>query len=81
MIGRQQDVYNWHFTFLGADQDAIDEAVQMGIQADGVAMYAARQLAGTYDATSSKVARMRRQRRGGETVDNAFTEEERSKMI
>jgi len=48
MIGRQQDVYNWHFTFLGADQDAFDDAAQMGIYADGVAMNAACQMAGGY---------------------------------
>lgn len=80
MIERQQDVYNWHFTFLGADQDAFDEAAQMGIHTDGVAMFAACQMAGTYDATASKVARMRKQRRSSQKVDNKFTEEELGKM-
>ena len=81
MIGRQQDVYNWHFTFLGADQDAFDEAAQMGIHTDGVAMYEMRQMACTYDVTASKVARMRKQRRSGQKVDNKFTDEELGKMI
>ncbi len=80
MIGRQQDVYNWHFTFLGADQDAFDEAAQMGIHFDGVARYQACQMVGTYDATASKVARMRKQRRGGQKVDDKFTEDELGKM-
>ena len=80
MIGRQQDVYNWHFTFLGADQDAFDEAAQMGIHTDGVARYEMRQMACTYDVTASKVARMRKQRRSGQKVDNKFTDEELGKM-
>jgi len=33
MIQRQQDTYKWHFTFLGANQDAFAEAGEMGIAA------------------------------------------------
>ena len=40
MIKRQQEQYNWHFTFLGANQDAFAEAGSMGIHAAGVANYA-----------------------------------------
>ena len=37
MIERQQQQYSWHFTFLGANQDAFAEAGGMGIDAAGVA--------------------------------------------
>ena len=82
MIRRQQDVYSWQFTFLGADQDAFDEAAQMGIDAAGVAAFDVRHcMAGTYSAVSNKVARMRAQHSQGQKVNNSFTEEELRKMV
>jgi uncharacterized protein YegL len=80
MIDRQQRDYNWHFTFLGANQDAFAEAREIGIDALGAANYAVGKEMAAYGATMSKVARMRRQARAGETVDNAFTDEEREQM-
>ena len=81
MIERQQDEFNWHFTFLGANQDAFAEAGGLGIDADGVANYAMDKVVATYQATGSKVSRMRAQHRAGETVKNEFTDEEREEMI
>jgi uncharacterized protein YegL len=80
MIKRQQEKFSWHFTFLGANQDAFAEAGSMGIHAAGVANYAMNKVDAAYMATGSKVARMRKQRRTGETVCNEFTDEEREKM-
>jgi uncharacterized protein YegL len=80
MIQRQQEGYNWHFTFLGANQDAFAEAGGMGIHAAGVANYAFDKVADAYRATSSKVARMRDQYRRGQTVNNEFTDLERKEM-
>jgi hypothetical protein len=80
MIERQQSVYSWHFTFLGANQDAFAEAGGMGIHAAGAAQFAQHKVAAAYGATGAKVARMRKQLRGGESVSNAFTEEERARM-
>ncbi|MCA9271003.1 MAG: VWA domain-containing protein, partial [Planctomycetales bacterium] len=37
MIEHQQKVYNWQFTFLGANQDAFAEADAVGIAAGGAA--------------------------------------------
>lgn len=80
MIKRQQEEYNWHFTFLGANQDAFAEAGSMGIHAAGVANYDMAKVDAAYMATGAKIARMRKQRRSGETVSNEFTDEEREKM-
>ena len=80
MIQRQQAQYNWHFTFLGANQDAFAEAGGMGIHAAGVANYAVDKVAAAYMATGAKVSRMRKQRREGEQVNNEFTEQEREEM-
>lgn len=81
MIERQQNEYNWHFTFLGANQDAFAEAGGMGIHAAGVANYDMAKVAGAYGATAAKVSRMRKQRSSGETVSNEFTTEERDEML
>lgn len=80
MIQRQQCDYNWHFTFLGANQDAFAEAGAMGMHARGTANYAPSKVAAAYGSTMSKVARMRRQSREGKEVDNSFTDEERRNM-
>ncbi len=80
MIERQQKEYSWHFTFLGANQDAFAEAGGMGIDAAGVANFQVDKVGVAYRATSNKVARMRKQLTDGETVKNDFTDEERDQM-
>lgn len=80
MIERQQNVYNWHFTFLASNQDAFAEAGGMGIHAAGTADWAMHKAAAAYQATSAKVTRMRTQASQGDTVSNSFSDEEREKM-
>ena len=80
MIERQQQQYSWHFTFLGANQDAFTEAGSMGIAAAGIANCAFDKLEVAYMVTGGKVSRMRSQRRKGEAVSNEFTEQERKEM-
>src|SRR5262249_11735119 len=41
MIRHQRDVYAWEFVFIGANQDAITSASQMGIQAANALTFAA----------------------------------------
>ncbi len=81
MIERQQKEYDWHFTFLGANQDAFAEAGGMGIHAAGVANYRMDKVGAAWQGTTSMVARMRTQRSAGETVKNEFTDEEREEMM
>lgn len=80
MIQHQQQKYGWQFTFLGADQDAFVEAEAMGIDTPGTANFAKNKVAAAYGATAAKVARMRRARSEGQTVDNSFTLQERQDM-
>lgn len=81
MVEHQQTVYNWQFTYLGANQDAFAEAAKLGICDDqGTANFTADKVHFAYDSTSSKVKRMRNQRRRGETVSNAFMDEETDAM-
>jgi Mg-chelatase subunit ChlD len=65
----------WHFTFLGANQDAIQEGRSMGVAAASSLNYAATS-DGTREAMSSTSASMRRMRRG-EAKSLEYTEEER----
>lgn len=81
MIKKQQSKYNWHFTFLGANQDAFTEAGGMGIDADGIANYAADKVAAAWTGTGDKVSRMRTQTALCEKVSNEFTPEERKRMM
>lgn len=80
MIEHQQSVYQWQFTFLGADATAFAEAGGMGIDRAGVAQYAREKIGKAYGATSHKLSRMRRQRSAGEAVSNAFTDDELDEM-
>lgn len=80
MIEHQQETYGWHFTFLGANQDAFAEAARMGIGPAGVANFDPDSVEIAFMATAAKVGRMRRQHGDGETVDNAFTDAEREDM-
>jgi hypothetical protein len=60
-IKHQTDVYKWEFVFIGADQDAIGEARDIGIAA-GNAMNYAKNAAGSaamYSALGSNVRAMR----------------------
>ena len=81
MIEHQRTKYGWHFTFLGANQDAFAEAGAMGMHRDAVANFAMEKVGAAYDMTSRKISRMRSQHRKGEAVLDEFTDEERKKMM
>ena len=66
MIEHQRDVYKWHFTFIGANQDAFGEASRIGIPQAAVLNYAANSV-GTRAAYSSVSAAINSLR----TYDNA----------
>jgi len=81
MIQHQQEKYDWHFTFLGANQDAFAEAGGLGIRPASAAQYSMDKVAAAYEGTAQKIARMRGQSRRGEPVLDEFTDEERKKMM
>lgn len=61
MIGHQRDVYKWEFIFMGANQDAISTAAQMGIGGASSLTYAASSsgVRGTYRGLSSAISHSR----------------------
>lgn len=80
MIQHQQERYDWHFTFLAANQDAFAEAGGLGIHPDRAALFVADKISSAYMVTASKTSRMREQRRTGMPVEDRFTDEERDRM-
>ncbi len=81
MIEHQQEKYGWHFTFLGANQDAFAEAGSLGIPGAGSAQYSMDKVGAAYEATAGKISRMRDQFRRGDQILDEFTDEERKKMM
>jgi hypothetical protein len=78
MISHQRDVYKWDFVFLGANQDAITTAANLGVPTQNALTYVANS-AGTQQAfgsLSKNVANYRAGRSRG--VD--FSEEDREKQ-
>lgn len=80
MIEHQKSVYNWQFTFLGANQDAFVVAGSMGFPAANVANYAVGRTETAFDVAGRQVLRMRRQSANCETLDGALLDEEREEM-
>jgi hypothetical protein len=87
MIRHQQEKYGWEFLFLGANQDAIATAVQMGIDHDKAATVSYDH-AGVMSSSSSfnrkMVAMRRRAMTGEEDLDykaamQSIVDEERKK--
>lgn len=80
MIEHQTNVYSWKFTFLGANQDAFSNATSMGINALGVANYAAANSFAAFSSAASNVKRMRTAKSRGAEVNCSYTPEELSAM-
>lgn len=72
---RERSEAGWHFTFLGANQDAIKEGGRLGVDAGSAMTYAATStgVTGAMSALSSSVTRVR----SGAHGPLGYTEEER----
>lgn len=78
MIEHQRSKYQWEFVFLGANQDAIKAATNLGV-AGGNAMTYAHNAKGTtaaFDSTSANLRSMR----AGVTASMKYSEEDRKKQ-
>lgn len=61
MISHQKDKYNWEFVFLGANQDAINTAVNLGMNARSSMTYASNSIGtkSAFAATSANLSAFR----------------------
>ncbi len=80
MISHQQNVYNWQFVFLGANQDAFKNAGSMGISASATANFAGACSAQAFSSLSSNVSSNYSARVRGVNEYQGFTQTQRTSM-
>lgn len=80
MISHQQTVYNWHFTFLAANQDAFTQAEYLGLSDDEAIVIGSGKVRSAGNALSSKVRRMRWMSAESMEVDNRWSADERKEI-
>ena len=59
MVTHQRDVYKWEFIYLGANQDAINEAGKLGISLDMAATYTGNNTRKAYRAVAAMASASR----------------------
>ncbi len=78
MLTHQQTKYGWHVLYLGANQDAIQEAAKIGIVQDYAVTYTGQNTMRAYTATSEKVGNLRA---GGGASAAMFNSADRAALI
>lgn len=79
-IEHQQRKYGWQFVYLGANQDALAVAAEIGIPGNTSMDWSAANVCETYAAVGSFVTRSRGAD-GEAYVNNAFTDSERANAV
>ena len=77
-IDHQSSHYNWQFVFLGANQDAFDEAGAVGIAMGNAANFAPARMQAAFAATAANVASYRR---SGNAAKLAYSDDQRAEML
>ena len=77
-IDHQSSHYNWQFVFLGANQDAFDEAGAVGIAMGNAANFAPARMQVAFAATAANVASYRR---SGNAAKLAYSDDQRAEML
>jgi Mg-chelatase subunit ChlD len=77
-IDHQSGRYNWQFVFLGANQDAFDEAGAVGIAMGNAANFSPARMQVAFAATAANVASYRR---SGNAAQLAYSEDQRAEML
>lgn len=80
MIQHQKDKYSWQFVFLGANQDAIKAARDIGLSR-GVAMNYAANKIGTDAMFRAAASNVRSFGASGQSVDLHFSDEQREEQL
>lgn len=79
MITHQQDVYNWKFTYIGANQDSFKEAGKIGIAAAATMDYApsSRGTKGAWRGVTVNTANYA----SGQSLDIAYSQADRKESL
>src|SRR6476469_7085618 len=75
LVERQQDEWNWVFTFLGANMDAVAEGASYGVKGGTSLTYSTASAGQTFSSLSQSVTRTRT---GG---DGSYTDAERAAAV
>ncbi|MVA74481.1 VWA domain-containing protein [Auraticoccus sp. F435] len=65
LISQQEEVYDWTFLYMGANQDAIEVGEELGVDPRRSMTYTAAGTGAALGATAAMVSRMREARAGG----------------
>lgn len=82
LIETQEAKYDWTFSYLGANQDAIEVGASIGISRDRSMTYSAQNAGAAMGAYTKSVSAMRSARMGGASMEesrvvSAYTDEQR----
>lgn len=81
MIEHQQNKYEWQFTYLGANQDAITNAAVIGIRANAAATYSVQNMNAVFASVVSNTSQMRSDMSKGIAVSYSYSGEDRESMV
>jgi len=81
MIKLQQEVYNWQFTFLGANQDAFAEGAAIGIVPDSTANFSTKRAQETFQAVTQSLNTTRGAARLGKHAPVSYSTKQRKQMV
>ena len=79
MINHQRNVYKWEFMFIGANQDAVLSAHEIGIPAAAALTYAANE-EGTQMAYSMMASKVRNYRQSNDAQSLNFNDDDRERQ-
>ena len=77
MIEHQKATYNWQFTFLGADMDAVAIGAALGVGAGGSVATSSTDCHASYATLSKKVSQVREAAILGQSLSIDYTADER----
>lgn len=81
LVSQQSTAYDWTFMYMGADQDAVEVGVSLGIDRDHSVTYGRSKSREAMGAASAKIADLRAARMAAPAAPMAaFTEEERAAL-
>jgi Mg-chelatase subunit ChlD len=82
MIELQKNKFNWQFTFLGADANAFNDGLSMGIGASSILQYNASDKSHVaYCTASNATMRTRMASMNGQAVNMSYTDKERNEVV
>jgi hypothetical protein len=81
LVSQQSTAYNWTFMYMGADQDAVEVGVSLGIGREHSVTYGRSKSREAMGAASAKIADLRAARMSAPAAPMAaFTDEERDSL-